>query len=124
MDQPPKILEGGNQREKSCQGEIEGHFFLIWAFHGYYFQNIIDAAISTVAGAGGGIAGSAIGAFAGPVGIVVGGVAGGILGSTLAAALSDRLTQWLFDIPKDEALENAYRYLGVPPKASNSEVNK
>ena len=37
--------------------------------------------------------------------------------------LSDWMTQKMFGLPKDEALENAYRYLGVEMTASNAEIN-
>jgi len=40
-----------------------------------------------------------------------------------ARSLSDRLTQWLFGLPKSEALENAYNFLHLKVSASNSEIN-
>ena len=86
-------------------------------------KNIMDSFLTIGAGVAGGLVGSLVGSFAGPVGTVIGGVAGGIASSAAANALSDRLTQWLFGVPKSEALENAYRFLGVPMTASNSEVN-
>ena len=33
------------------------------------------------------------------------------------------LMQWIFGLPKTEALEKAYKFLGVSQKASNSEIN-
>lgn len=75
------------------------------------------------AGVGGGIGGAALGGFLGPIGAIVGGVAGGIVSSHVANLLCDRLTQSIFGLPKDVAVENAYKFLGVPMTASNSEVN-
>jgi hypothetical protein len=86
-------------------------------------KNIIDSALSTAAGVGGGFAGAVLGAFVGPVGMLIGGVIVGYFSATVANLLSDRMTQWLFGLPKSEALENAYKYLGVGMKASNGEIN-
>lgn len=56
--------------------------------------------------------------------MVVGGIVGGIGGAELANLLCDLLTQKIFDLPKTVALENAYRFLQLSPKASNDEINK
>lgn len=45
-----------------------------------------------------------------------------LIGHLAAKNLSDRLTQYIFHIPKDEALENAYNFIGVKPTASNNEI--
>ena len=87
-------------------------------------KNVIDTSLTTAAGVGGGMGGAALGTFLCPgIGTVCGGFLGGVLGSLTTSMVSDRLTQWLFDLPKDEAVENAYRYLEVKPSASNAEVN-
>lgn len=94
-------------------------------------KNIIDYGVAVAAGIAGGIGGEAIGAtigaMGGPLGIavgaVVGGMAGGIASTIAAQTLCDNLTQWLFGLPKSEALENAYNFLGVSATASNSEIN-
>ena len=86
-------------------------------------KNIIDSGLTVTSGVAGGVAGAALGSLAGPWGTVIGGVAGGMLSSQAASVLSDRLTQWLFGIPKEEALENAYRFLGVQMTSSNHDIN-
>ena len=86
-------------------------------------KNIIDSAVTIGVGLGGGVAGASIGALMGPIGAVAGGIIGGIGASQAANFLSDRLTQKLFGIPKEEALENAYNYFGVKMNASNDEIN-
>lgn len=55
--------------------------------------------------------------------MVIGGIVGGILGSNATNVIIDWITQKAFDVPKEESLENAYRYLDVKPSASNNEVN-
>ncbi|XP_060577409.1 uncharacterized protein LOC132734633 [Ruditapes philippinarum] len=94
-------------------------------------KNIIDCGVGVAAGIGGGIGGEIIGASVGSifgpigtgVGMVVGAVAGGVLAATTAESLCDRLTQWVFGLPKSEALENAYTFLGTSSNDSNSVVN-
>ncbi|XP_052251115.1 uncharacterized protein LOC127858182 [Dreissena polymorpha] len=94
-------------------------------------KNIIDNGVSVAAGIAGGIGGevigAAVGSFLGPIGTVVGAIGGAIIGgygsSYAAHALSDRLTQWVFGLPKSEALERGYNFLGLPPNASNSDIN-
>lgn len=86
-------------------------------------KNMIDATVSIAAGLGGGIVGGAIGSVAGPVGTIVGGIAGSVLSTAAAGTLCDWFTQYLFDLPKEEALENAYNFLGVNMRASNAEIN-
>lgn len=87
-------------------------------------KNVVDASFTVTAGAVGGyLTGAAVGAVAGPVGLVIGGVLGGVISYSVMNLLIDRLTQKLFDIPKDEALENAYAFLGVKMSSSNSEIN-
>lgn len=79
--------------------------------------------VTTAAGVGGGIGGAALGSAAGPFSFLVGGIFGGIVSANIANSLNDRLTQRVFDLPKNEALENAYRYLGVNHHASNVQVS-
>ena len=95
-------------------------------------KNIVDCGASVAAGLAGGVGGKVAGAMVGgavfgPVGVAAGALIGAVYGcvaaSICAQALSDQLTQWFFDIPRSEALENAYRFLGLPASASNSEIN-
>ena len=84
--------------------------------------------MSSTAAQVGGIYGGTIGAAAGTCiapgpGTIIGGVAGGIAGSVVMHSLSDWLTQHLFDLPKEVALENAYRFMQLDHKASNDEIN-
>ena len=85
---------------------------------------VVDDTVSDVAGTAGAIAGAFYGSSAGPRGAVLGGFVGGFVGGVAANALIDRITQYIFGLPKSEALSNAYQYLGVPMTASNSEVNR
>ena len=94
-------------------------------------KNIIDNGVGVAAGFGGAYVGELIGAslggLAGPVGAAAGFIAGATIGGVSATFgakhLCDRLTQWLFDLPQSEALENAYNFLKISPEASNSETN-
>ncbi|XP_052782488.1 uncharacterized protein LOC128218814 [Mya arenaria] len=95
-------------------------------------KNILDCGLSVAAGIVGGIGGEVVGMgfgsmIAGPVGGVIGAIAGAVVGSacalTGAQVLADRLTQWIFGLPKSEALANAYLFLRLPPSSSNSEIN-
>ncbi|XP_057316095.1 uncharacterized protein LOC130657148 [Hydractinia symbiolongicarpus] len=45
-----------------------------------------------------------------------------LIGLLAARNLSGRFTQYIFDIPKDEALENAYNFIAAKPTASNNEI--
>ena len=85
--------------------------------------NVTNAITATAAGVVGGFAGAAAGAYFGPTGIVASAVAVGIAGQQLANLLADWFTRRLFDLPKDEALENAYNFLGLHHTASNRDVN-
>ena len=86
-------------------------------------KNIIDSVGTTACSVGGGIGGAALGTFFGPAGIIVGAILGGAAGAGIGSALFDALTTEIFDLPKDAAVEKAYRYLGVSPRASNGDVN-
>jgi hypothetical protein len=86
-------------------------------------KRVIDATVTFGAGLGGGAVGAAVGGLVGPIGSLAGAVIGGLVASYGAEQLIDWLTQAIFDLPKDVALENAYRFLGVSPSASNSEIN-
>ena len=96
-------------------------------------KNILDNGVSVAAGIAGGIGGeiggAAVGgAIGGPVGAAVGAVVGAVAGSISASytahVLSDKLTQWIFGLPQSEALENAYKFLGVKCRASNADINR
>jgi hypothetical protein len=87
-------------------------------------KNLVDATFMVGGGVLGGIGGATLGsAMGGPFGTVAGGIIGGIVSSQVLHALCDILTQTLFDLPKDAALENALNYLGVPMSATNGEIN-
>ncbi len=87
-------------------------------------KNVIDSCASVVGGIYGGMLGAAAGTCIAPgPGTIVGGLAGGIAGSVVMHSLSDWLTQHLFDLPKEMALENAYRFMQLNHKASNDEIN-
>lgn len=87
-------------------------------------KNVIDSCASVVGGIYGGTIGAAAGTCIAPgPGTIIGGLAGGIAGSVVMHSLSDWLTQYLFDLPKDVALENAYRFMQLDHKASNDEIN-
>ncbi len=87
-------------------------------------KNVLDSTFAIGAGMAGGVAGVALASLvAGPFGTAVGGVVGGWASAAGVGYLSDLMTQKLFGLPKEEALENAYRYLGVEMTASNAEVN-
>ena len=87
-------------------------------------KNVIDGTASMAAGVGGGFAGAAIGTALIPgVGTVIGGIVGGITAASVMSALSDWVTQKIFNLPKEEALENAYRFLGLSYGASNDQIN-
>lgn len=87
-------------------------------------KNVLDSSFTVVAGMGGGTAGAYYGAIVGgPPGAVLGGIAGAYVSATAMNYLSDWITQKMFGLPKEEALENAYRYLGVEMTASNAEIN-
>lgn len=87
-------------------------------------KTIIDSMVSVSAGVVGGMAGGAVGSCAGPVGVFVGGVIGGLWSSSSALYFIDCMTRKLFGVPKDVALENAYKFFGVDMNASNEEINK
>ncbi|XP_055344296.1 uncharacterized protein LOC129592310 [Paramacrobiotus metropolitanus] len=86
-------------------------------------KNLIDCSVTLVAGGSAGLAGAAIGGFLGPLGAVVGGVIGGLLVGGVTSSLTDWLTEKLFDIPRDEALEKAYTFFGCSMRSSNERIN-
>lgn len=87
-------------------------------------KNIVDALGSAGGLVAGGYAGGATGlGLFGPLGLVVGSVIGGVVGENVSNMIMDHLTRTLFDLPKDVALENAYKILGVHHKADNNEIN-
>ena len=87
-------------------------------------KNVIDGIASMAAGVGAGLAGAAIGTAILPgVGSAIGGFVGGNAAASVMRALSDWVTQKIFNLPKEEALENAYRLLGLSYGASNDQIN-
>ena len=72
--------------------------------------NLIEAVGSVAGGVGGGFGGAAIGGLLGPLGAVIGGVVGGVVTALVSEKVLGEITHRIFDIPKDEALENAFRY--------------
>ena len=95
-------------------GEIDGK----WCA-----KHAVDDTAAIAAGAAGAFGGATIGSALGPIGAVAGGIIGGLVTGLGTNYLIDRITEWIFGLPKSEALSNAYRYLHVPANASNSEVN-
>ena len=86
-------------------------------------KQIIDSSGSIFGGYAGAAVGSAIGSIIAPgYGTVIGAVAGGAAGSFTASAFSEWLTEYLFSLPKQVAVENAYRFLGLSPSCSNVEL--
>uniref|UniRef100_A0A914PKK2 J domain-containing protein n=1 Tax=Panagrolaimus davidi TaxID=227884 RepID=A0A914PKK2_9BILA len=98
-----------------CEGKISGKRAA---------QNVVNVFLTSGAGVGGAFGGAAIGhsllgGYA-TFGAFIGGLFGGFVGNQL----SQWLTNNIFDLPKTQALENAYQYLGVHHRASDSEVEK
>ncbi|CAL8112379.1 unnamed protein product [Orchesella dallaii] len=88
-------------------------------------KNCIDSLSQIGAGMVGGVAGAAVGTMVCPiVGTCIGGIVGGLLSGYAAKVFSDAITRNIFDLPKEEALEKAFNYLGVHHTASNNEINK
>ena len=87
-------------------------------------KNVLDSIVSMGGAVAGGFAGMAVGSIiGGPLGAIVGSIAAGAISAAVVGSLCERLTQNIFGKPKNKALENAYRYLGVEMTASNAEVN-
>ena len=86
-------------------------------------KNIIDSLCTTTASVGGAFAGAGVGSLFGPIGAFAGGLVGSVLFASTVSFFSDRLTQWLFGLPREEALENAFRYFNLKCDASNNEIN-
>jgi len=87
-------------------------------------KTVVDATFTIGATAGGSLGGAAIGALGGPIGVLVGTFVGGLISGGLAKLIIEELTESIFDLPKDEAVEKAYRYFGLHHKCSNEELNK
>ncbi|XP_052783562.1 uncharacterized protein LOC128219683 isoform X2 [Mya arenaria] len=95
-------------------------------------KNILDCGVTVAAGLVGGAIGEVLGgavggAVFGPVGAACGAIIGAVTAGATAAnyskTITDALTSSFFDLPKSEALENAYRFLDCSPSASNSTIN-
>ncbi|KAI9554220.1 hypothetical protein GHT06_019492 [Daphnia sinensis] len=54
---------------------------------------------------------------------LAGGVSVGLASTVLGGTLCDRFTQQIFNLPKDDSLENAFRFLELPWTASDNEIN-
>ena len=85
---------------------------------------IMDSFLTAAGGVGGGMAGAALGNCISPgIGGIIGGIAGGVVGVVAAKKLSEWLTQKIFGLPNNEALENAYIFLELKYGASNDDIN-
>ena len=71
--------------------------------------------------------GARVGAVFGPMGAAVGTVTGGVIGSVMGTEMVHTWfklrTEAIFDLPKEEAVENAYRFFGLHPRCSNAKIN-
>uniref|UniRef100_A0A914CLQ6 J domain-containing protein n=1 Tax=Acrobeloides nanus TaxID=290746 RepID=A0A914CLQ6_9BILA len=73
----------------------------------------------------GSVAGPVLGAIGGPIGSVVSDCIDSYLSSnTRDEPVVKWLSRNLFEIPRDQGLENAYDFLGVSKSASNKEINQ
>ena len=61
---------------------------------------------------------------ASPVCSAIGGMIGGLTGFQTGRYLMERITSSILDLPKTEAIEKAYNFMGVHHSADNSELNK
>jgi len=87
-------------------------------------KKCIDACGAIAAGVGGGVVGSTVGTMVLPgVGTFVGGVIFAAGFEAFVKALLNRITKFLFGLPKNEAEERAYAFLGVHSSAKNAEIN-
>uniref|UniRef100_A0A914VWJ6 DnaJ homolog subfamily B member 9 n=1 Tax=Plectus sambesii TaxID=2011161 RepID=A0A914VWJ6_9BILA len=87
-------------------------------------KNFIDSCVTVAAGTLGSIGGATGGGLFGPIFTMLGGSIGGIVASVVVGVSFDILSQKMFDIPKGEALEAAYDFLGVSMQATDDEINK
>ncbi len=88
-------------------------------------KNIINSFAGVAGGVAGGYVGAKVGSCIAPgVGTVFGAVVGGVVGSALSSSLSQWLTEYFFKLPKDEALEDAYKFLKLNSDASVDEINE
>lgn len=87
-------------------------------------KSLTDYLATTAAGVAGGLGGAAIGTLFLPgIGTIIGAVVGGVAAANLAALISDWLTRTLFGLPKEVAMQNAFRFLRLDHSASNDEIN-
>lgn len=87
-------------------------------------KNIVDSFTELAPGVAGGFGGELFGSTITPgIGTFAGGVGGGMASTFVCGALFDRLTQWIFNLPKDESLEKVFRDLDLPCNASSDEIN-
>uniref|UniRef100_A0A914P436 J domain-containing protein n=1 Tax=Panagrolaimus davidi TaxID=227884 RepID=A0A914P436_9BILA len=87
-------------------------------------KTVVDATIAVAGGIGGAALGAGVGSVGGPVGTIIGGIIGGLFGSSVAKTVVGHLTERIFDLPKNIAVERAYYFLGISPSASNYDVNQ
>lgn len=87
-------------------------------------KNIIDASGALLGGYVGGGLGGTIGTAVFPgAGTVVGIVVGATIGTSIVGSITRSLTKTIFNLPADEALENAYRFFDLDQHASNEDIN-
>lgn len=87
-------------------------------------KDVIDSVAGLAAGIEAGVAGATVGTSIAPgIGTIVGAVLCGVTSAFVVNKISDWMTQKLFNLPKEEALENAYRFLGLSYGASNEHIN-
>ena len=86
---------------------------------------VIDSLVANTSGTFVGWSTSiAAGLMLGPIGMVIGGVVGGVIGFKGAECLADWFTRKMFGLPKDEAVENAFNFLGLKQIATTIDINK
>jgi len=86
-------------------------------------KSVLDSLGSVSGGMVLGAAGAALGLYVRPGGTVLVRVAGSFVGNIGGGILARYITQQIFGIPEDEALENAYNFLGLESDAENNEIN-
>ena len=88
-------------------------------------KNLSDTTLTIGGGMAGGYAAAGLLSFFGVSfpGIFLGTVLAGWAASASMEYFSDIFTRWVSGLPKDEALENAYRHLSLPVTATEAEVN-
>lgn len=87
-------------------------------------KNIVDSMVTVLAGAAGGLGAAFVGNMILPgAGGIIGGMIGGVVSANVASSVSDWITRKIFNLPKEVALENAFRFFDLPPNSSNDAIN-